>query len=86
MSRQVEASAENDAPVLRAPAMQGVALFRSFQVTYRSLTMSSNRVPKSHRPNHDVPEEREPPALPVEPDEGLIPPVIPDDPEPPSGR
>ncbi len=33
------------------------------------------------RPNHDVPEEREPPALPVEPDEGLIPPLIPDDPE-----
>lgn len=73
--------AENDAPVLRTPAMQGVAHFRCFQVTYRNLTMSSHRVPKSHRPSHDVPEEREPPELPVELDEGLIPPVIPDDPE-----
>lgn len=73
--------AVNDAPVFRTPAMQGAALFRSFQATYRSLTMSSNRIARSHRPNHDVPEEREPPELPVEPDEGLIPPVIPDDPE-----
>lgn len=81
MSRQVEALAENDAPVSRTPAMQGAALSRSFQVTYRSLTMFRNQIPKSHRPIHDVPEEREPPELPVEPDEGLIPPVIPDDPE-----
>ena len=37
--------------------------------------------PKPHRPSHDVPEQRDPPALPVEPDEGPIPPLIPDDPE-----
>jgi hypothetical protein len=43
--------------------------------------MSPTQPTKSHRPTHDVPEEREPPELPVEPDEGLIPPVIPDDPE-----
>jgi hypothetical protein len=43
--------------------------------------MSRTQFPKSHRPHHDVPEEREPPELPVEPDEGLIPPMIPDDPE-----
>jgi hypothetical protein len=35
----------------------------------------------SHRPDHDVPEEREQPDLPVEPDEGPISPLIPDDPE-----
>lgn len=43
--------------------------------------MSRTQFPKSHRPIHDVPEKREPLELPVEPDEGLIPPVIPDDPE-----
>ena len=37
--------------------------------------------PKPHRPSHDVPEERDPPALPVEPDEGPVPALIPDDPE-----
>lgn len=43
--------------------------------------MSRTQVPKPHRANHDVPEEREPPELPVEPDEGPIPDLIPDDPE-----
>lgn len=33
------------------------------------------------RPNHDVPDERDEPELPVGPDEGLTPPLIPDDPE-----
>jgi hypothetical protein len=43
--------------------------------------MSRTQVPKPHHPHHDVPEDREPPELPVEPDQGLIPPHIPDDPE-----
>jgi hypothetical protein len=43
--------------------------------------MSRTQLPKPNRPDHDVPEEREQPELPVEPDEGLIPAVIPDDPE-----
>ena len=43
--------------------------------------MPRTQVRQPHRPSHDVPAEREPPELPVEPDEGLIPPVIPDDPE-----
>jgi hypothetical protein len=43
--------------------------------------MSRTQLSKPHHPDHDVPEEREQPELPVEPDEGLIPPVIPDDPE-----
>jgi hypothetical protein len=43
--------------------------------------MSRSQPTKSHRPTHDVPEERETPEIPVEPDEGLIPPVIPGDPE-----
>jgi hypothetical protein len=43
--------------------------------------MSRTQLAKPHRPDHDVPEERELPELPVEPDEGLILPVIPDDPE-----
>jgi hypothetical protein len=37
-----------------------------------------------HRPsrsNSPVPDEFEPGSLPVEPDEGLVPPAIPDDPE-----
>ena len=39
---------------------------------------------RSHRPSHpntDVPDNLEPGLLPVEPDEGLVPAVIPDDPE-----
>jgi hypothetical protein len=43
--------------------------------------MSRPQLPKPHRPHHDAQEEREPPELPVEPDEGLIPPMIADDPE-----
>lgn len=43
--------------------------------------MSRTQASKPHRPNHDVPEEREPSELPVEPDEGLDPLLIPDDPE-----
>jgi hypothetical protein len=34
-----------------------------------------------HRPNNDVPEEFEPGAPPVEPDEGPVPTFIPDGPE-----
>ena len=37
--------------------------------------------PKPHHPNHDVPEEFEPGAQPVEPDQGPVPPLVPDDPE-----
>lgn len=43
--------------------------------------MSRSQFPKSHRSDHDVPEERVPPDRPVEPDEGLIPPLISNDPE-----
>jgi len=34
-----------------------------------------------HHPGNDVPDELEPGALPVEPDEGPVPSHIPDDPE-----
>jgi len=34
-----------------------------------------------HHPNHDVPDELEPSALPLEPDEGPVPAIIPEDPE-----
>lgn len=34
-----------------------------------------------HHPTHDVPEESVPGAMPVEPDEGPVPPAIPEDPE-----
>lgn len=40
--------------------------------------------PHAHKPNHpdnDVPEEFEPGAPPVEPDEGPVPAQVPDDPE-----
>ena len=43
--------------------------------------MSHAHTSKPHHPNNDVPEEFEPGAPPVEPDEGPIPPLIPDDPE-----
>jgi hypothetical protein len=43
--------------------------------------MPRTQTPEPHRPHHDVPAEREQPELPVEPDEGLIPPAIPEDPE-----
>ena len=41
-------------------------------------------MPNTHKPrrlNNDVPDELEPDSLPVEPDEGLTPTHIPDDPE-----
>lgn len=50
-------------------------------ITHESLSMSHTQVPKPHRPSHDLPAEREPPEPPVELDEGLTPPLIPDDPE-----
>lgn len=43
--------------------------------------MPRTHPPMPHRPNHDMPEEREPAVLPVDPDQGLIAPAIPDDPE-----
>jgi hypothetical protein len=43
--------------------------------------MPSTRSHKPSHPNNDVPDELEPGLLPVEPDEGLVPAVIPDDPE-----
>jgi hypothetical protein len=43
--------------------------------------MPRTQTPEPHRPHHDVPAEREQPELPVEPDEGLIPLAIPEDPE-----
>ena len=38
-------------------------------------------LPKPHHSNHDVPEEFEPGAPPVGPDEGPVLPLVPDDPE-----
>jgi hypothetical protein len=43
--------------------------------------MTLSHFPKPHIPNSDVPEEFEPGAPPVEPDEGPVPDHIPDDPE-----
>lgn len=43
--------------------------------------MSPTRFPKPHQPNKDVREEFEPGAPPVEPDEGPISPLVPDEPE-----
>lgn len=43
--------------------------------------MVSAQLHKPHLPTHDVPEESEPDAPPVEPDEGPVPALIPDDPE-----
>lgn len=43
--------------------------------------MTRARSHEPHRPNHDVPEEFEPGAPPVEPDEGAVPAQIPDDAE-----
>ena len=36
---------------------------------------------KPHHPTRDAPDELEPGSLPVEPDEGPVPALIPDDPE-----
>ena len=46
-----------------------------------ALAMSHAHFPKPHHPNHDVPEEFEPGAPPIEPDEGPVPAPVPDDPE-----
>ena len=43
--------------------------------------MSTATSQKPRHPSTDVPDEFEPDALPVEPDEGLTPTHIPDDPE-----
>lgn len=43
--------------------------------------MSRATLHKPSHPNTDVPEEFEPGALPVEPDEGPVPYLVPDDPE-----
>ena len=43
--------------------------------------MSNASSQKPRHPSNDVPDEFEPDALPVEPDEGLTPTHIPDDPE-----
>lgn len=43
--------------------------------------MSRAHAHKPHHPDNDVPEEFEPGAPPVEPDEGPVLPAIPDDPE-----
>lgn len=43
--------------------------------------MSPTNFPKPHLPNNDEPEEFEPGAPPVEPDEGPVLPFIPEDPE-----
>jgi len=45
------------------------------------LAMTPTRIPKPHPPNQDVPEELEPGAPPIEPDEGPVPAFIPEDPE-----
>jgi hypothetical protein len=43
--------------------------------------MTRLKMPKPHRTPMDESEESEGAPLPVEPDEGLVPPMIPDDPE-----
>jgi len=43
--------------------------------------MTPTNFPKPRQPDQDVPEEFEPGAPPVEPDEGPVPAFIPDDPE-----
>ena len=43
--------------------------------------MSPTPIPEPQRRQHDVPHEHEPIELPVEPDEGMTPAHIPDDPE-----
>ncbi len=43
--------------------------------------MSTHAPRKPNWPNHDVPDELEPGALPVEPDQGQVPAQIPADPE-----
>lgn len=43
--------------------------------------MSRAHAHKPHHPDNDVPDEFEPGAPPVEPDEGPVLPAIPDDPE-----
>ena len=43
--------------------------------------MSRAHFPKPHHPNNDVPEEFEPGAPPVEPDQGPVLPLIPDAPQ-----
>ncbi|MDP1650853.1 MAG: hypothetical protein Q8M01_22015 [Rubrivivax sp.] len=47
----------------------------------KALTMALAHIHRPHHPNHDVPEEFERGAPPVEPDEGPVPAHIPDDPE-----
>lgn len=42
--------------------------------------MSNPHTPQHPHPNHDVPEEFEPGTLPLDPDEGPVPALIPDDP------
>ena len=44
-------------------------------------TMSNAHIHQHPHPNHDVPEELEPGTLPLDSDEGLVPALIPDDPE-----
>ena len=43
--------------------------------------MSDAHLHSPHHPNRDVPHETEPGSKPVDPDEGPVPAVIPDDPE-----
>jgi hypothetical protein len=45
------------------------------------IPMTRAHIHKPHHPNKDVPGEFEPDALPVEPDVGPVPALIPDDPE-----
>ena len=47
----------------------------------RTQAPSRHQLHRSHSPQHDLPDENEPSTLPVEPDEGLVPPLIPDDAE-----
>jgi hypothetical protein len=43
--------------------------------------MSAIQLHRPPQPSHDVPDPRDPPTLPVEPDQGPVPDRIPDDPE-----
>lgn len=54
---------------------------RCIAITPRETTMPQSSLHKPYQPSQDVPDEFEPSSLPVEPDEGPVPAVIPDDPE-----
>jgi hypothetical protein len=63
-------------------ALPGAEPFRAaIEFAWRKLGKSHDATPADGHRNNDVPEEFEPGAPPVEPDEGPVPAPVPDDPE-----